>query len=75
MGHVYNQIKLQIIGILEEKDSFYWSKIHLWKRDKKIGQGPPPLFGQNPKEQQHLWDVFFKIIKYNFGFNDFNFHE
>ena len=26
--------------------------MHLWKGDKKIGQGPPPSFGQNPKEQQ-----------------------
>ena len=23
----------------------------LWKVDKKFGQGPPPSFGQNPKEQ------------------------
>ena len=34
--------KVQIIGILEEIDSFYWPKLHLWKGDKKIGQGPPP---------------------------------
>ena len=45
MGHVYNlkkQFKVQIIGILEEIDSFYWPKMHLWKGDKKIGQGPAP---------------------------------
>ena len=36
------QFKVQIIGILEEIDSFYWPKMHLWKGDKKIGQGPPP---------------------------------
>ena len=30
-----------MIGILEEIDSFYWPKMHLWKGDKKIGQGPP----------------------------------
>ena len=43
MGHVYNQkqFKVQIIGILEEIDSFYWPKMHLWKGDKKFGQGPP----------------------------------
>ena len=47
------QFKIQIIGILEEKDSFYWPKMHLWKGDKKFGQGPPPpSFGQNPKVKQ-----------------------
>ena len=45
------QFKVQIIGILEEIDSFYWPKMHLWKGAKKFGQGPPS-FGQNPKEQQ-----------------------
>ena len=38
------QFKVQIIGILEEIDSFYWPKMHLWKGDKKYWQGPsPPL--------------------------------
>ena len=37
------QFKVQIIGILEEIDSFYWPKMHLRKGDKKFGQGPPPL--------------------------------
>ena len=32
------QFKIQIIGILEERDSFYWSKMHLWKGHKKTGQ-------------------------------------
>ena len=36
------QYNVQIIGILEEVHSFYWPKMHLWKGDKKIGQGPPP---------------------------------
>ena len=50
------QLKVQIIGILEEIDSFYWPKTHLWKSDKNFGQGPsPPSFGQNPKEQQHFF--------------------
>ena len=43
MGHVYNlkkQFKVQIIGVLEEMDSFYWQKMQLWKGGKKIGQGP-----------------------------------
>ena len=42
---VYNlkkQLKVQIIGILEEIDSIYWPKMHLWKGAKKIGEGPPP---------------------------------
>ena len=34
------QFKVQISGILEEKDSFYWPKMHSWKCDKKFGQGP-----------------------------------
>ena len=39
------QFKVQIIGILEEIDSFYWPKMHLWKGAKKIGQSlsPPHL--------------------------------
>ena len=35
------QFKIQIIGILEERDSFYWLKMHLWNGDKKFGQAPP----------------------------------
>ena len=46
------QFRVQIIGILEEIDSFYWPKMRLWK-----GAGPLPSFGQNPKEQQ----FFFRI--------------
>ena len=41
-----------MIGILEEIHSFYWPKMHLSKGDKKFGQGRPPSFVQNPKEQQ-----------------------
>ena len=36
------EFKVQIIGILQEKDSFYWTKMHLWKGGEKFGQGPPP---------------------------------
>ena len=36
------QFKVQIIGTLEEIDSSNWPKMHLWKGDKKFGQGPPP---------------------------------
>ena len=44
---------VQILCILEEIESFYWPKMHLWKDAKKFGQGPaPPSFGQNPKEEQ-----------------------
>ena len=31
------EFKVQIIGILEEIDSPYWPKMHLWKVDKKFG--------------------------------------
>ena len=58
MGHVYNlkQFKVQIIAILEEIDSFYWTKMHLWKVSK-IGQGPPPPFGKIQKSTSFsLWN-------------------
>ena len=44
MGHVYNleQFIVEIIDILEEIESFYWPKMHLWKGAKKFGLGPPP---------------------------------
>ena len=38
----YKKFKVQIISILEEIDSFYWQKMHIWKDDIKIGEGPPP---------------------------------
>ena len=50
------KFKVQIIGILQEIDSFYWRKMHLWKGDKTFGQNsPPPSFGQSPKEQLHFF--------------------
>ena len=42
MGFGQKQFKVQIIGILEEIDSFYWPKLHLLKGAKKFGQDPPP---------------------------------
>ena len=36
------QLEVQIIGILEEVDSFYWPKLHLWKGAQKLGWPPPP---------------------------------
>ena len=36
------RFKVQIIGIFEEIDSYYWPKMHLWKGAKKFEQGPPP---------------------------------
>ena len=65
MGHVYNlkkQFKVQIIGILEEIDSFYWPKMHLWKVNKKIGQGPPPrpLSSHLDKIQKNSYFFFVK---------------
>ena len=50
------QFKVQIIGILEEINSFYWPKMHLWKGDKKFGQGPPPLIWTKSKR----WATFFR---------------
>ena len=43
------QFKVQIIGVLEEIDSFYWPKMQLWIGEKKIGQGPPPLIWTKSK--------------------------
>ena len=43
------QYKVQIIGILEEIDYFYWPKMHLCKGGKNLGKALPPSFGQNPK--------------------------
>ena len=43
------QFKVQISGILEEKDSFYWPKMHLWIVGRDL---PAPSFGQNPNEEQ-----------------------
>ena len=41
--------KVPIIGILEEIDSFYWPKMHLWKGAKKNWAGPPPLIWTKSK--------------------------
>ena len=41
-SYVEIQDLLQIIGILEEIDSFSWPKMHLWKGDKKLGRALPP---------------------------------
>ena len=51
--------KVQIIGILEEIDSFYWPKMHLWKGAKKFGQGPasPPDLDKIQKNSSFFsWD-------------------
>ena len=60
MLYIYNlqkQFKDQIIGVLEEIDSFYWPKMHLWKGDKKIGQGPPPHLDKIQKDSSFSsWD-------------------
>ena len=53
------QFKVQIIDILEEKDSFYWPKMHLWKGDKTLGRVlPPPTFGQNQKNSNFFHNAF-----------------
>ena len=61
------QFKGQIIGILEEKDSFIDQKCTSWKFAKKLGQGPPPSFRQNP-EECHLCIYCNILIKY-YGFS------
>ena len=38
--------KVQIISILEEIDSFYWPKMHLWKGAKKFGPANPAVFSR-----------------------------
>ena len=60
MYTTYKKFKVKIIGILEERDSFYWSKMHLWKGAKNLGRALPP------KEQQFFssWErpsVWFNI--------------
>ena len=45
------QFNIEIIGILEEIDSFYCPKCTHEKVTKNWA-GPAPSFGQNPKEQQ-----------------------
>ena len=45
------QFKVQIIGILEEIDSFIDQNAPL-ENVTKNWAGPSPSFGQNPKEQQ-----------------------
>ena len=68
MGHVYNlkkQFKVQIIDILEEIDSFYWPKVHSWKVDKKIWQGPPPPhLDKIQKNSYFFWETFPKSKTY-----------
>ena len=43
------QCKVQIIGILDEIDSFHWPKMHFLKRCQKIWAGPPPLIRAMPQ--------------------------
>ena len=52
------QLKVQYIGIFEEKDSFYWPKMYFLRKGQKIRAwvDPPPSFGQCPKE-----NVFFPL--------------
>ena len=42
MYTTYKQFKVQIIGIFEEIDSFYWAQKHSWKSAKKLGRASPP---------------------------------
>ena len=51
------QLKVQIIIILEEIDFFYWPKMHFLKICQKIGQGPPPLFGQCPNALKSIFQL------------------
>ena len=50
ISNLKNQLKVQIIIILEEIDFFYWPKMHFLKICQKIGQGPPtPLIRAMPE--------------------------
>ena len=43
--YIYNLkpgLMFKLLYVLEEIDSFYWPKMHLWRGAKKFGQGPPP---------------------------------
>ena len=52
------QLKVQIIGILEKIDSFYWPKMHLWKGDKKLGRAPPPHLDKIQKNSNFFsWNL------------------
>ena len=49
------QFKVQIIGILEEKDPYYWPKMKFLNGAKKFGQGPRP-------PPRNAWkNIFYKI--------------
>ena len=54
------QLKVQIIGILEEIYFFYWPKMHLWKGDKKFGQrpSPPPHLDKIQKNSSIFREIF-----------------
>ena len=60
MYTTYKQFKVQNVGILEVIDSFYWPKMHLWKGDKKFGQGPlsSPLIWTIQKNSNFCCETF-----------------
>ena len=58
MLYIYNlqkQSKDQIIGILEEIDSFYWPKMHLWKGDNNLGRALPPSLDKIQKDSNFFF--------------------
>ena len=55
------QLKVQYIGIFEEKDSIYWPKMHFLKEGQKIRAwvDPPPLIRAMPERKRSFSiDVF-----------------
>ena len=54
LGHVYNPKTLKSLNYWHfgGKRLLLLTKNTPMKRSKKIGQGPPPSFGQNPNKQQ-----------------------
>ena len=54
------QFKVQIIGIMEELNSFYLPKMHLWKGEKKLDRAllPPSHLDKIHKNSSFFRDPF-----------------
>ena len=51
MHNLKNSLKFKLLAFWRKSTPFIDQKCTYEKVPKKFGQGPPPLFGQNPKEQ------------------------
>ena len=52
------QFKVQIVGFMEEIDSFSGPKMHLWKGQKKFGQGPPLIWTKSKRRATFFRETF-----------------